>query len=81
MRANPGVPTPQPRSRELRASDGFGPLSAPVEYRRSAACNFCLDASTHWRSENRDRTAPEPSTPVSAAEVPTHARLARQLLP
>ncbi|HEY2015116.1 MAG TPA: hypothetical protein VGH38_16520 [Bryobacteraceae bacterium] len=80
MRANPGVPTPQPHSREIGASDGFGPL-APVKHRRSAACNFCLDASTHWRSENRDRTAPEPSTSVSAAEIPTRAGLARSILP
>jgi hypothetical protein len=41
-----------PRSRELAASDGFGPLlSTTAPTRRPTSRFFCLEAPLHWRSE------------------------------
>jgi hypothetical protein len=54
MPTNLATPAP-PRWRELRASDGFGPLYATD---RQAACNLC-DAHTYWRSEPRGLDTPD----------------------
>lgn len=52
---------------ELRASDGFGPLTTqPPQPGRPASHGFCLDATTFWRSA----TAPIESSRPVASTVP-----------
>lgn len=62
MPTNPGSPTPRKDSCEIRASDGFGPLSGP---RRQAAHKVCVDASTYWHSERRDLDSHSSTQPAS----------------
>ena len=61
MTTNPGSPTPRKPLCEIRASDGFGPLSAS---HRQAARRVCIDASAYWRSNRGDLDSHAPALPA-----------------
>jgi hypothetical protein len=80
MPANLAAPAP-PRSRELRASDGFGTLYAPHRPpHQQAACGLC-DASWYWRSERRGLDIPNshasalPASDEEGAAASVHSML------
>ena len=55
-----------PRTHEIRASDGFGPLAPPsLQPRRPQTCRFCLDAAAFWRSTTPSTASRRPAASTS----------------
>lgn len=61
MPTDPGSSTPRKHLCEIRASDGFGPLSA---LHRHAVRKDCIDASAYWRSSRPDLDSHAPALPA-----------------